>query len=119
MNTIYSFNVTVVYTLPQVHGECSSSSLLPLGTTTDNFEQGEEDIFEVSLPSDMGTITAITIGHDNTNPYPEWHLDRVEMESGCGGERCMFPCGRYVQDIAGRYPQLCCLVISSKCHACE
>jgi len=85
INTIYSLP-TVIYTLPQVHGERSSSSLFPLGMTTDNFEQGEEDIFEVSLPSDMvpmsevslpsdmGTITAITIGHDNTNPYPEWHL---------------------------------------------
>ena len=81
---------------PQVHGERCSSSPLPLGTTTDNFEQGEEDVFEVSLPSDMGTVTAVTIGHDNTRPYPEWHLDRMEMESGCGGERYLFPCGRYV-----------------------
>ena len=85
------------FLLLQVHGEHCSSSSLPLGTTTDNFEQGEEDVFTVSLPSDMGAITAITVGHDNTQPYPDWHLDHITMESGCGQEKYTFPCGRYVQ----------------------
>ena len=81
----------------QVHGEHCSSSSLPLGTTTDNFEQGEEDVFTVSLPTDVGPIMAITMAHDNTQPYPDWHLDRITMESECGQEKYTFPCGRYIQ----------------------
>ena len=30
------------------------------------FERGQEDVFSVSLPNDLGKLTKIVIGHDNS-----------------------------------------------------
>lgn len=46
------------------------------------FERGQEDEFTLQLPAIVGSsVTGITVGHDNSNPYPEWHLDYIELTS--------------------------------------
>ncbi len=78
-----------------MHGRNGSSQPHPIGDCPENFEQGERDVFTVSLP-DLGTITAVTVSHDGTGPYPEWHLDRMEMRNRRSGEHYTFPCSRWV-----------------------
>lgn len=65
----------------QVHGSEGSSDPIPLGDNILNFEQGECDVFRgVLLPTSIGgSVEALTVQHDGCNPYPEWHLDRVEL----------------------------------------
>ena len=46
------------------------------------FERGQVDEFRVKLPRSIGlSVTGLTVGHDNSNPYPEWHLDYIELLS--------------------------------------
>ncbi len=84
----------------QVHGRNGSSQPHPIGDCPENFEQGECDVFGVSLP-DLGTITAVTVSHDGTGPYPEWHLDRMEMRNRRSGEHYAFPCSQWVGQDGG------------------
>ncbi len=65
----------------QVHGDEGSSDPIPLGDNITNFEQGERDVFRgVLFPTSIGgSIQAVTLSHDGTNPYPEWHLEGVEL----------------------------------------
>lgn len=78
-----------------MHGKDGSSSPLPLGDGPENFEQGEEDVLTVSLPR-LGAITAITVSHDGNGPYPEWHLDRIEMSNKQLGEQYTFPHSQWI-----------------------
>ena len=52
-----------------MHGEGLDSDRVTLGESVDNFEQGEKDSFTITLPSDIGTVKAITIGE-----YGSQHL---------------------------------------------
>ncbi len=38
----------------------------------------QADEFEIKAP-DLGALTEITIGHDNTGYGPNWHLEQVEI----------------------------------------
>lgn len=65
----------------QVHGTEGSSPPIPLGDNIANFERGECDVFRgVLIPTSVGgALEAMTVSHDGSNPYPEWHLERVEL----------------------------------------
>lgn len=39
---------------------------------------GWPDCFRINLPH-VGTLRALTIGHNNKGPGPEWHLEMVEV----------------------------------------
>ena len=43
----------------------------------DLFEKGNCDKF-VKVFSDFGKPVKIKIGHDNSGPFPGWHLEKVE-----------------------------------------
>eukprot|EP00967_Tisochrysis_lutea_P033825 scaffold40247_cov18-Tisochrysis_lutea.AAC.1 len=45
---------------------------LLLGLITNNFERGQNDVFEVE--GAIGNLRHIYIGHDNTNLEADWHL---------------------------------------------
>lgn len=59
-----------------------TSERLWLEDRPEYFERGQVDEFRVTLPQSIGSnVTGLTVGHDNSNPYPEWHLDHVELLS--------------------------------------
>ena len=94
----YYICLSVCLSVSQVHGQRGNSTVLPLDNSIDNFEQGERDSFLLSLP-DISPVIAITVAHDNTNPYPEWHLDRVQLEPTCPQlepTSYVFPCNQWL-----------------------
>ena len=79
----------------KIHGTNTSSYPIPLGGNIANFEQGECDIFnEIIIPTKIGKVEAITVSHDGTNPYPEWHLEKVILKNVTLREEYQFHCGR-------------------------
>ena len=59
-----------------------STDRLWLEDRPEYFERGQVDEFNLQLPNTIGSnVTALTVGHDNNNPYPEWHLDHIELSS--------------------------------------
>ena len=61
-----------------------------------NFEQGECDIFpNVPIPvTQEDSVESITLAHDNTNPYPDWHVDKVVLLNHDTGEEYLAECGK-------------------------
>ncbi len=80
----------------QVHGDRGSSDPFTLGDNIADFERGECDVFPaVLIPTAIGNcVEALTVSHDGTNPYPEWHLERVELVSSRLRLAYHFQCGR-------------------------
>ena len=79
----------------QVHGEQGSSDPIPLGGNIADFERGECDVFQgVLVPTRVGTIQGVTVSHDGTNPYPEWHLEKVELSNASLQLKFHCHCGR-------------------------
>ena len=84
-------NVTI-----QIHGDEGSCDPIPLGDNIANFEQGECDVFRgVLIPASVGrTVKRVTVSHDGSNPYPEWHLERVELVNSALEQEYHCHCGR-------------------------
>ena len=81
----------------QLHGPERSSSVVALGGGDEYFQEGEEDSFPISLPCLFLPLCSLTLSHDNTGPYPEWHVQKVAVENRNTGECFAFNCGRYKQ----------------------
>jgi hypothetical protein len=47
--------------------------------------------------ADLGAVTSVTIGHDNSGRAPSWHLNRVLVTAPGAKEPVCFPCGRCVR----------------------
>ena len=62
----------------------------------ESFQKGERDDFSIILHSSILPLSIVTLSHDNSGPYPEWHVDRVAVESKSTGEVYFFDCGQYV-----------------------
>jgi lipoxygenase homology domain-containing protein 1 len=60
--------------------------------------RGEAASFMVHTNSDLGALTSIEIGHDNTGNKPGWYLEEVEISSG--QQTYSFPCQRWFADDA-------------------
>lgn len=45
--------------------------------------------------TDLGAVTSVSIGHDNSGRAPSWHLNRV-LVTAPGAQEVCFPCGRCV-----------------------
>ncbi|CAK8676643.1 unnamed protein product [Clavelina lepadiformis] len=67
----------------QIYGEKGKSDQIPLNNETDNFESGQKDTFKVGF-ADVGRIYKLRVWHDNSNPFPGWHLDKIVLEPGHG-----------------------------------
>lgn len=80
----------------QVHGSEASSHAIPLGDNVANFEQGEEDVFAgVEVRGcDVGSVEGVTLSHDGTGPYPDWHVRSVRLINTVTGQKYEFPCNR-------------------------
>ena len=63
-----------------VFGENGDSGPRVLENASNNFERGQTDIFGFEAV-DLGTITSIRIGHDNSGFGPGWFLDKVVVKS--------------------------------------
>ena len=87
---------THTHTHMQVHCKNGSSQPIPIGDNVANFEQGECDIFpNIHVPVTVGdSVESITIAHDNTNPYPDWHLDKVLLINQVTGAEYLATCGK-------------------------
>ncbi|KAG2432966.1 hypothetical protein HXX76_008694 [Chlamydomonas incerta] len=58
------------------------------------FERGQADEFEIKAP-DLGALTEITIGHDNTGYGPNWHLEQVEITDTKINQTWYFECNKW------------------------
>ena len=82
----------------QVHGSKGSSPPTLLRRNIFNFEQGEHDIFcGIEVPGWLGVLEAVTVSHDGSGPYPDWHLEKVELKNSLTGEDYQCQCDRFVK----------------------
>lgn len=72
-------------------GDKANTPTFMLENSKNNFEKGQVDEFVVET-IDIGTITKMTIGHDNKGLGPAWHLDNVEVIHQVAARR-MCVCG--------------------------
>jgi hypothetical protein len=47
----------------------------------------------------LGVLSSMSIGHDNSGISPNWHVDHVLVRNEVTGHTFFFPCGRWL----GRY----------------
>ena len=79
----------------QIHGSGGVSEPIPLGDNLANFEQGECDVFKgVLVPTSIGTVEAVTVSHDGTNPYPDWHLEKILLKNTSTHDEYLCYCGK-------------------------
>ncbi|KAG2501257.1 hypothetical protein HYH03_001064 [Edaphochlamys debaryana] len=67
---------------------------------TNPFERGQVDEFEISS-SDLGALTELLIGHDNTGKGPGWHLEQVEITDVKLGQTWYFECNKWFDSKIG------------------
>lgn len=80
----------------QLHGSQGSSAPIPLGDNVANFEQGEEDVFtgvEVQ-GGGLESVEGVTLSHDGTGPYPDWHVQTVSLTNTRTGREYRCQCDR-------------------------
>lgn len=86
----------------QVHGSKGSSPHIPLGSNIANFEQGEHDVFcGVEVPGWLGELEAMSVSHDGRGPYPDWHLEKLQLKNLLTAEEYHCQCDRYVWETGG------------------
>ncbi|PAA87710.1 hypothetical protein BOX15_Mlig005461g1 [Macrostomum lignano] len=79
-------------------GDSGDSGVIPLQqskTHVNKFERNNCDEFEIELV-DIGELHKIQIGHDNANPWPDWYLEKVEIDCPRLGMSWVFPCGEWI-----------------------
>lgn len=59
-----------------VYGNKGKSDEVWLDNESNNFETGQTDKLKIEI-ADVGRPFKIRIGHDNSNPYSAWHLNKV------------------------------------------
>lgn len=74
-------------------GAKGTSGKRKLATSRNNFERNAWDVFFIQLP-DLGKLTAINIGHDNSGLGAAWHLDKVLISDEANvSQVSVFPAG--------------------------
>jgi hypothetical protein len=58
------------------------------------FQRGGKDTFSIAC-QDLGEVTKIRIGHDNTGQSPNWHLTEARLSEAVSGKAWVFPCGQW------------------------
>lgn len=63
----------------QLHGRKGQETpRLPLDDEKNNFEKGQIDVFKIESV-DVGPVSYVTIGHDDSGPGAGWYLDEVKV----------------------------------------
>ena len=74
-------------------GSKGTSGKRRLENSRNNFERNTRDVFFIEMP-DLGDLTAINIGHDNSSIGAAWHLDKVIIsDEAKPGKAYVFPAG--------------------------
>uniref|UniRef100_A0A670JIB8 Lipoxygenase homology PLAT domains 1 n=1 Tax=Podarcis muralis TaxID=64176 RepID=A0A670JIB8_PODMU len=76
-------------------GDTGERQLSSSETNMNKFERGQEDIFSIQAV-DLGAVFKINIRHDNTNPRPDWYLEKIEILNDNTEELFLFPCERWL-----------------------
>ncbi|PAA79474.1 hypothetical protein BOX15_Mlig008366g2 [Macrostomum lignano] len=79
-------------------GDSGDSGVVPLQrskTYSDKFERGHCDEFEIELV-DIGELKKIKLGHDNSNPRPDWYVEKVEIDCPKLGTSWLFNVGEWI-----------------------
>eukprot|EP00775_Hariotina_reticulata_P013432 gene13432-13560_t len=80
-----------------VHGRQGTSRQLALGGADrgNMFKRGQRDAFTV-LGQDVGEMTHLVIGHDNSGLTPAWYVEAVQLEHLGTGQLLEFIIGRWL-----------------------
>lgn len=80
----------------QLIGEDGESQEIFLKNTEQGyFHRGQLDRFRVQA-KDVGRLTKLRVGHDNSGSHSKWLLDEIVVFSRARGERYVFKCGRWI-----------------------
>jgi hypothetical protein len=77
------------------YGKLGDSGVIKLEGARDCFERNKTDIFEFECP-DLGDLTKIRIGHDNSKLGSSWFLDKVIVTNLATNKPWYFLCGRWL-----------------------
>jgi len=80
----------------QVYGKKGSCRKQKLDNADDNFEKGKRDTFPLKCATNLGDLTKIRIGHDNSGPGPGWYLDKVIVKDIKENKEYFFLAGRWL-----------------------
>ena len=88
-------NATVSVT---IFGERGDTGALTLDTTADNFVRASEDSFTVANARNVGAITHVVLGHDESQLMgdPSWHVAELKVHNLKTGEAVTFPAGFWI-----------------------
>lgn len=75
-------------------GDSGRRQLRKSETHHNMFENGNVDVFVVKAV-DLGALTKVRIGHDNSGAGPGWFLDKVVVVNGQTQGESQFPCNRW------------------------
>ncbi|KAJ8019602.1 Lipoxygenase-likey domain-containing protein 1 [Holothuria leucospilota] len=67
----------------------------------DKFERGNTDVFILHNVKNVGAISRVRIGHDNSGSYSGWLLAHVEIASASLKKTLFFPCNMWLADNEG------------------
>eukprot|EP00727_Mastigamoeba_balamuthi_P010665 m51a1_g6220 hypothetical protein (2032) ;mRNA; r:217273-223689 len=60
------------------------------------FERGARDAFDVVCDGDLGDLTRVVVGHDNSGAGAAWFLEEVRVTDAETGREWVFPCARWL-----------------------
>uniref|UniRef100_A0A7S3VHN2 PLAT domain-containing protein n=1 Tax=Dunaliella tertiolecta TaxID=3047 RepID=A0A7S3VHN2_DUNTE len=83
-----------------IYGEKGQTPRTKLETTKNNFERGQRDDFVIES-IDLGQITKLEIGHDDSGPGSGWHLSHVEVRSQATQETYFFNADQWLEKANG------------------
>ena len=75
--------------------EITSTGKLTLDSPGDDHERGSNSVHSVRT-KDLGNLSMIVIGHDNSNRKPGWFLNDVTIINQETNQRWVFPCNKWL-----------------------
>ena len=81
-------------------GDNGDSGAVNLDSSGNNFERKQTDYFGVQVP-DLGNISKIRIGHDDSGLNAAWFLDKVIVENPISKKKWFFLCGKWLDKSSG------------------
>ncbi|GFH09152.1 uncharacterized protein mot51, partial [Haematococcus lacustris] len=73
----------------EMEGKLISTERFALSNAKNNFERGQVDVFNITLPN-VGEVRRLLIGHDNSGVGSDWHLNNIELLCATTGQHCRF-----------------------------
>ncbi|MBO2451639.1 hypothetical protein J4573_31430 [Actinomadura barringtoniae] len=83
-----------------LHGTAGDSGSLLLDSDDNNFESGQTDTFNVSIPG-VGNLNTVTISSDNSGSAAGWYLDWIKVTQQSTGAWWQFDCYRWLDSDEG------------------